>query len=173
MTELNITLREAIPSDAEQLIETICFLNQETPYLVVSPHALNMSPETMASEIDYIYNQANQFILLAFNHDEIIGVATIVAEENDMFRHVGELGITIKKDYWGLGLGSVMIEEMLSLCAGNGIIKRVEINVQLRNSRAIHLYEKMGFVKEGIKKWAFLSEENTLLDVVIMSKLLF
>lgn len=173
MTELNITLREAVPSDAKDLIETMTFLNQETPYLVVSSSALNMSPETMASEIDYIYNQPNQFILLAFNHDEIIGVATIVAEETTMFQHVGELGITIKKDYWGLGLGSVMIDEIISLCAEHGIIKRIEINVQLRNSRAIHLYEKMGFIKEGIKKWAFCSEDNTLLDVVLMSKLLF
>ena len=172
MTELNITLREAIPSDAKNLIQAISLLNQETPFIVVSPHALTMTVESMASEIDYIYNQANQFILLAFNYDEIIGIATIVSEEEVSFQHVGELGITIKKEFWGLGLGTVMIEELIALCDENNLVKRIEINVQKRNTRAIKLYEKTGFITEGIKRCAYLSENHEFIDIVLMSKIL-
>lgn len=172
MTEFNITLRQAIPDDAKNLINAISQLNQETPYLVVSPHALNMSPDTMAHEIDYIYNAPNQFILLALNHDDIIGVATIVSDDDTAFQHVGELGITIKKEFWGLGLGSAMIEELIQLCLDYQITKRIEINVQTRNDRALHLYDKMGFSLEGVKKKAFLSEQNELIDIAILSYLL-
>ncbi|UUV98094.1 GNAT family N-acetyltransferase [Vagococcus luciliae] len=172
MTEFNITLRQAIPSDATHLINAISLLNQETPYLVVSPHALNMSPDTMAHEIDYIYNAPNQFILLALNHDDIIGVATIVSDDDSAFQHVGELGITIKKEFWGLGLGTAMIEELIQLCLDYEVTKRIEINVQTRNHRALHLYNKMGFYLEGIKRKAFLSENNQFIDIAILSYLL-
>lgn len=172
MTEIDITLRQAIPSDAANLIQAIRFLNNETPYLVVSPHALNMSVEAMEQEIDYIFNQPNQFILLALNHNDIIGIATIVSEEEDCFKHVGELGITIKKEFWGLGLGTAMIEEMIESCLDSQIIKRIEINVQTRNNRAMNVYEQVGFTLEGIKRQAFLSENNDLIDVAVMSYLL-
>ncbi|APB30735.1 GNAT family N-acetyltransferase [Vagococcus teuberi] len=172
MTEINITLRQAIPSDAANLIQAIRFLNTETPYLVVSPHALNMSVDAMEHEIDYIFNQPNQFILLAFNQLDIIGIATIVSEEENCFKHVGELGITIKKEFWGLGLGTAMIQEMIELCLESQIIKRIEINVQTRNTRAMSVYEQVGFVLEGVKRQAFLSENNELIDVAVMSYLL-
>ena len=172
MTDIDITLRQAIPSDAKKLIDAISLLNKETPYLVVSPHALNMPVDSMAQEIDFIYQQPNQFILLALNHDDIIGIATIVSDDEASFRHVGELGITIEKKFWGLGLGRAMIEEIITLCRKHDVTKRIEINVQTRNKRAINLYKKTGFTLEGIKKHAFLSENNTLIDVALMSYLL-
>lgn len=172
MSELDISIRQAIPTDAKQLMEVMSLLNQETPYLVVSPHALNMPVSSMEKEVDYIYQQDNQLILLALNHEEIIGIATLVSQEDKSFEHIGEVGITIKKDYWGIGLGTIMLEEIIELAKASTTTKRLEINVQKRNTRAFSLYEKVGFSIDGIKEKGILSEDNELIDVIMMSYLI-
>lgn len=172
MSELNITLREATPKDASQLLKVMNHLNQETPFLLVSQQSLTLNPDEMAKQIDFIYEQDNQLILLAFNHEELIGVATVMGETDAPLRHIGEIGISILKDFWNCGLGSIMLEEIILWAKEHQIIRRLEIKVQERNERAIHLYKKMNFETEGVIRWGFLSENNEFLDIILMSLIL-
>lgn len=169
MTELNITLREATPVDAKELLRVMTILDKETPYLLVNQQSLKLDPEEMAKQIDFIYEQDNQLILLAFNNEELIGVATVMADMDAPLKHIGEIGISILKEYWDFGLGTIMLEEIIEWTQEHQIIRRLEIKVQKRNERAIHLYNKLGFETEGIMKYGFLSENNEYLDVVMMS----
>lgn len=172
MSELAITLREAIPKDAEELLEVMNTLDKETPYLLVNQQSLKLRPTDMADQIDYIYEQDNQLILLAYNHDELIGVATVMGEMDQPLKHIGEIGISILQEYWGYGLGTIMLEEIIFWAQEAKVIKRLEIKVQERNSRALHLYQKLGFETEGIIRRGFLSEDNEYLDIRLMSYLL-
>jgi RimJ/RimL family protein N-acetyltransferase len=86
-------------------------------------------------------------------------------------KHIGEIGISILKEYWGYGLGTVMLEEIIAWAKEAGVIKRLEIKVQERNTRALNLYEKVDFETEGIIRRGFLSEDNEYLDIVLMSYL--
>lgn len=54
----------------------------------------------------------------------------------------------------GKGMGSFAVAEMLNHAFYNMNLHRVELGVLADNSRAIHLYEKCGFVKEGCKRSA-------------------
>ena len=172
MSELDITLREATPKDAKILLETMAILDKETPFLLVNQQSLKLKPSDMAEQLDFIYEQENQLILLAFNHEELIGVATVMGEMDAPLRHIGEIGISILKEYWGYGLGSIMLEEIILWAKEANRIKRLEIKVQARNERALHLYQKMAFETEGIIRRGFLSEDNEYLDIVLMSYLL-
>lgn len=78
MSELAITLREATPADAKELLAVMNILDKETPFLLVNQQSLKLDTESMAEQIDFIYEQDNQLILLAFNHDDLIGVATVM-----------------------------------------------------------------------------------------------
>ncbi|MGO3732618.1 MAG: GNAT family N-acetyltransferase [Vagococcus sp.] len=172
MTDVDITLREAVPTDASILLDAIKQLNTETPFLLVSQQALNMSSDTMAHEIDYLFNAPGHMVLLAFDKETIIGVATITSEPDRPLQHIGEVGISVNKHYWGLGLGTLMLEELVTWAESTNLIKRLEIKVQKRNTRAISLYEKVGFELEGTIRRGFLSENNDFLDVLLLSKLL-
>lgn len=172
MSELAITLREAIPKDAEELLKVMNTLDKETPYLLVNQQSLKLGPTDMADQIDYIYEQDNQLILLAYNHDELIGIATVMGEMDQPLKHIGEIGISILQEYWGYGLGTIMLEEIIAWAQEAKIIKRLEIKVQERNNRALHLYQKLGFETEGIIRRGFLSENNDYLDIRLMSYLL-
>ena len=64
-----------------------------------------------------------------------------------------------------------MLEEIIAWAKEAGVIKRLEIKVQERNTRALKLYEKVDFEIEGIIRRGFLSEDNEYLDIVLMSYL--
>ncbi|HCM88540.1 MULTISPECIES: GNAT family protein [Vagococcus] len=172
MSKLDITLREATPQDAQELLRVMNILDKETPFLLVNPYSLKLKEEAMADQIDFIYEEDNQLILLAFNHDELIGVATVTGENDQPVRHIGEIGISILKEFWGYGLGSIMIEEIIDWATDGNVIKRLEIKVQERNKRAFSLYQKLNFEIEGTIKYGFLSEDHEYLDIILMSYIL-
>lgn len=64
-----------------------------------------------------------------------------------------------------------MLEEIIAWAKEAGVIKRLEIKVQERNTRALKLYEKVNFETEGIIRRGYLSEDNEYLDIVLMSYL--
>lgn len=74
---------------------------------------------------------------------------------------MGEVGISILKDYWGLGLGTMLLEEVLIWVKENGVLFRLELDVQTRNERAVHLYQKMGFEIEALMKRGARTDDGT------------
>jgi RimJ/RimL family protein N-acetyltransferase len=65
--------------------------------------------------------------------------------------HAGKLGMGIVSAYRGRGLGRRLIETTLHAARDAGI-ERVELSVHADNSRAVALYEKVGFVREGLAR---------------------
>jgi len=64
--------------------------------------------------------------------------------------HTGEFGVTVKKDYWGLGIGRLIIESMIDWAKGTGIIRKINLRVRSDNERGIKLYASLGFKQEGL-----------------------
>ena len=64
---------------------------------------------------------------------------------------------------------SQMMSEIKDLAKEKGM-RRIELSTSVINDRAIHLYEKAGFQKEGIlRKYSYLESEDRYLDEVMMS----
>lgn len=89
--------------------------------------------------------------------EKVIGVAGLATEKNPRLRHCGGIGIMVDKDCWGVGVGSALMEKLLDMADNWLMLLRVELTVYADNERAIHLYEKYGFVKEGVKRKAAIS----------------
>ena len=58
--------------------------------------------------------------------------------------------------------------DMLEFIQEIGVIKRLELQVQKRNERAIHLYQKNSFEIESIRKFGARDELGNLIDVLEM-----
>jgi putative acetyltransferase len=86
--------------------------------------------------------------------------------------HIAYLGgLAIHPDFSGKGHGRQMIREILAHAKQQGLL-RIELSTATINQKAIRLYEKMGFEKEGIlRKYTHLKKENKFLDEVLMSYL--
>jgi RimJ/RimL family protein N-acetyltransferase len=91
-----------------------------------------------------------------------IEVFSIETKEGELIGNIGlmkfdwvsrkvTMGIIIgEKVHWGSGYGSDAIMTLLNYLFGELNINRVHLEVDTTNQRAVHCYEKCGFVKEGI-----------------------
>jgi len=79
-------------------------------------------------------------------------------------------GINIAKEFWGKGVGDKTMEFVIKKSKKAGV-KRLELEVVAENTRARRLYEKHGFMVEGVKKKSFRIG-GRYHDTIMMAKLL-
>ena len=75
----------------------------------------------------------------------IIGDASLERMPRRM-SHRGEFGIAVRKVWWGCGVASALMKEILKFAEANGF-EQLNLEVRSDNARAIRLYEKFGFRK--------------------------
>lgn len=84
--------------------------------------------------------------------------------------HVGMLGIGIKRGFREIGLGTEMMKALETQARKMGL-KVLMLSAFATNKRAIHVYEKVGYVQTGyIPKKHF--RDGQYIDEVIMTKIL-
>jgi RimJ/RimL family protein N-acetyltransferase len=85
-------------------------------------------------------------------------------------KHVGVVGIVIRKDFRELGIGTAMMRVLIKQ-AKKMSLGVLTLTAFASNKRAIHVYEKVGFLQTGLipKK---LLKQGKYIDEVIMTKLL-
>ena len=126
-----------------------------------------------ASEFKPIFNEfLQQDILYVFEEEGILKGMFKLAPQQHRTSHIAVLkGVAIHPSFSGKGCGQRMLDEVISLGKEKGIL-RIELGVSTINTKAIHLYEKAGFKKEGdLKKYIFLKKENLFLDDISMAYL--
>ncbi|EOT29962.1 GNAT family N-acetyltransferase [Enterococcus saccharolyticus] len=165
---IDLIIREAQAIDAENILAVMKQVSQETEFLVMD-EGLNLTPASLAHHIEAIDDSENNLLLLAYNGAQLIGTASVRASDEKRIAHIGEVGISILKDYWGFGLGSVLLEEVIAWAHDSAGIRRLELTVQAQNKRAIHLYEKFDFQVEATMARGAVGNDGRFLDVLLMS----
>ncbi|WP_281249477.1 GNAT family N-acetyltransferase [Fictibacillus arsenicus] len=79
-------------------------------------------------------------------------MATINSSQKERTKHVGTLGIVVSKKYTGLGLGKVLMKDLIEWAKQNGLTKKISLVTNETNTVAIELYKKLGFEVEGLLK---------------------
>ncbi len=87
--------------------------------------------------------------------------------------HIAYLGgVAIHPDYAGQGWGSRMMAAIVDFGRQRGV-RRIELSTATINEKAIHLYEKAGFQREGVlRDYCWLKSQGRFLDEVMMSLIL-
>jgi L-phenylalanine/L-methionine N-acetyltransferase len=81
-------------------------------------------------------------------------------------------GLAIDPKQAGKSKGLRMLLEILEFAESKGFL-RVELSVGAENTRAIRLYERAGFEKEGVlRNYTHLKSENKFIDEILMSCLI-
>ena len=84
--------------------------------------------------------------------ERVIGMAKLKVFANPRMRHVGQLALMVHPDMQGMGVGSALMAALLDLADNWLMLVRLELEVFTDNERAIRLYEKLGFEREGLKR---------------------
>lgn len=104
---------------------------------------------------------------VALNGGEVVGWCDIRRHFFPSQAHCGSLGMGLLPGYRGQGLGRRLIEAAIAAAREAGMI-RIEFGVHADNARAIRLYERVGFVREGVSRDAFCVDGHYT-DVINMA----
>jgi putative acetyltransferase len=115
----------------------------------------------------------NRNVLFVFEDDSVLtGMCKLVPQQYRNSHNIYLGGIAVHPFFAGKGEGIKMMQEIIEYAKQNGFL-RIELSVASINEKAIRLYEKAGFVKEGtLKKFTFLKSENKYLDEIMMACLI-
>ncbi|CDH19891.1 GNAT family N-acetyltransferase [Xenorhabdus bovienii] len=99
---------------------------------------------------------------------KVVGNVSLFTLDNPRRRHVVGVGISVDADYSGKGIGSKMMEFAIDYAFNWLAAVRIELEVFTDNEKAIALYTKFGFEKEGVLRKASL-KNGQYCDVMAMS----
>lgn len=118
-----------------------------------------------------IKGQTNSTYWIIEFDNKPVGYVCNTAEKNDEGEFLGKVELDIligDRSKWELGLGSDALKAMINYAFKTQLAERVFLVPKVTNKRAIHVYEKVGFKKEGILRHNEKFEGNWV-DGVMMS----
>jgi len=145
-----LLIREAQKKDAAQVLEYVNRIAGETNFLTFGLGEFNFSLEQEEQFIESHLNSDNKLFMIAEIDQEFVGSLGFTGGDRPRIRRTGEFGCSVLKEYWRLGISSILLESLIQWAKSAGIIKKLNLRVRPDNDRAIGLYERFGFVREGL-----------------------
>lgn len=145
-----LVVREAHKEDASRILEYVESISGETAFLTFGPGEFSLSLEEEEKSILSCLESANKLFIIAEIAGTLAGGVIFSGGDKPRMQHVGEFGCSVLKEYWDMGIGSVLVETLIEWAKSSGIIKKLNLLVRTDNDRAIRLYERFGFVREGL-----------------------
>jgi RimJ/RimL family protein N-acetyltransferase len=125
--------------------------------------------ETHDKIYDFLRNKRGLWLVAVDTNKKIVGEVDITVKNLARIKHNGMLTVGILPEHQGQGLGSLLLEQAF-LWAGAHNLLRIELSVFADNEPAKRLYEKFGFVVEGVRKNFLRLDDTTFVDDLIMTK---
>ncbi|MBR3598224.1 MAG: GNAT family N-acetyltransferase [Clostridia bacterium] len=162
-------LKTAEIADAEKMLNFIKQASGETDFLSRYPEERT---STIEQEEDWIRNFRESESVLnitCFVDGEIAGNCDVRFPGGIKTSHRAVIGIAVLKDYWNLGIGFLMLPELINAAKNHGS-ELLELECFGDNKRAQHLYEKFGFCAVAVKPKAYKLKDGTYQDEIYMQK---
>jgi putative acetyltransferase len=111
----------------------------------------------------------NAHVLLACAGDEVVGQLGLYAGTHPRRRHVGDLGMGVRDDWQGRGVGTVLLAAAIDLADRWLNLRRLELQVYADNAAGIALYTRHGFVEEGRHR-DFAYRDGAFVDALSLAR---
>ena len=161
-------IRNGVGADGTAVFENFNLTHAQTDYLLSYPDENSYDPEQEARFLEDKTKSPNEIELIAIIDGKVAGTAGIEAVGNKYkVRHRAEFGISILKEYWGLGLGKALAKACIQ-CAREAGYHQLELNAVAENDRAMALYRSLGFEEFGRNPRGFNSRISGYQELVYM-----
>ncbi len=165
-------LRSVEPEDAPLMLKYMKIMLGETPFLLRSPEEFNYTAEDEARVLAGRKDDPRSLMLVAEMEGEIIAAADVCSHgAKSRLWHRGEVGISVRKDFWRQGIGPAMMDRLVAFAREAGY-EQLELTVESKNIRAINLYLKNGFVVYGTRPHGMKYADGTYENDYLMMKIL-
>ncbi len=165
-----IVIRTAWPEDAERVVAFVKAVAAEAPYLLTTEAEVVTTSERQKQWLQQIMNDPGKLAIVAEQEGDIIGFLDFHNGNKQRTKHQGSFGMSVKKDFRDQGIGTALLAALLDWAKENPLIEKVCLEVVADNTNAIRLYQKFGFVEEGVKKKAAKIDDGTYWDLILMAR---
>jgi RimJ/RimL family protein N-acetyltransferase len=144
-----LLIREAEGKDARAVLDYVNAISDESDFLSFGPGEFDLTEPEEAEFLRKCGAADNQIYLLGTIEDVLVSTLNFSGGRRPRLRHKGEFGLSVRREYWGLGIGSLMLDALIEWARGTGFVTKINLRVRTDNQRAIRLYEGHGFAIEG------------------------
>jgi RimJ/RimL family protein N-acetyltransferase len=142
-----LLLRPALEQDAASLIQAIDSIAREEAYFIRS--RFEADEQKQRAFISRARQEGN-LVLVAVDGRVVVGWLTLFRAQAEFQRHTAQLGMGVIRQYREVGLGAELMSYALRWAAKHEI-EKVNLAVRASNERAVALYSRFGFAREGYR----------------------
>jgi len=166
MESVKITVRHTEPEDYEALHRIF-----SGPKAVAGTMQLPL-PSAEAWRRRLAEPPEGLYSLVACAEGEVVGnIGLHTSPTRPRMRHVGSIGMAVRDDWQGKGVGTALMGAALDLADNWLNLTRVELRVYVDNAIGIALYEKFGFEIEGTHR-RLVFRNGEYVDAYSMARLI-
>jgi putative acetyltransferase len=164
-----VRVRSARSRDARRLAQFIAQVAGETPpMLLIRPE--ESTAKAWRRRIAAASLDERSVLFVADAGGRLVGSLGIERDAHPNSEHVAWVGVSVDRDWRGVGVGGTMLEAAVRWAAAAGLEKLV-LGVFPDNARALAFYERHGFRREG-RRVAQFTREGRYHDEVLMARFL-
>ncbi|MFQ2292723.1 GNAT family N-acetyltransferase [Aeromonas enteropelogenes] len=159
---MHITIRHAEPADAPALRDLYAMPNAQAGTLQLPYPTLGVWQKRLES--------GSVVALVAEVDGLLVGNISLHIEPNPRRKHVASIGVGVRDDWAGKGVGSALLAAALEMADNWLNLRRIELTVYTDNQAAQALYRKFGFVEEGLAR-GYAFRQGEYVDALYMARI--
>ncbi|SMC72471.1 GNAT family N-acetyltransferase [Papillibacter cinnamivorans] len=154
-------LKSPAEEDAEEMIVHLRQTSGETDFMARYEDEIRITPDEEKRYLSGLLADPRSLLITALIDGRVAAAAGFnPVSPNEKYRHRAVFGISVKKAYWGLGVGSSVLEAVIEAAKAAGY-GQLELEVVSDNERAVALYQKHGFIIYGTRERSFLLRDGS------------
>ena len=166
----DIIIRQATVADAWMVLRLSRSIISDSDFNVTTPEEFTIGVEEEGDWINGFVKDKNSILLLAVEQNEVVGMLNFRGSPRKRLRHTGTIGLGILKRCRGMGIGTLLMGELINWASKHRVIEKLELNVFEKNLAARALYQKMGFVEQGFLTNGVKLEDGSYTNVILMAR---
>ncbi|MEM1027372.1 MAG: GNAT family protein [Planctomycetota bacterium] len=164
-----VSLRTPVEDDAPQLIEYLDAMRKETTGILFAPEDPLPTVEWERNWVRGRREGRGVMILTEDDAGQIVSLCSVEPGGRSRTAHRGEVGISLRAAWCDRGLGTQLMDELVAWSEAQPDLDLLTLCVYADNPRAIRVYEKVGFVHEGRRRW-HIKRDGQYVDQIEMSR---
>ena len=163
-------LRNGTAADAREVLDNFIRNHAQTDFLTTYPDEVTFTAEQEGKYLQAKADSPKEAELVAEIDGRIVGQAGIEAiGRADKVKHRADFGISIDRDFWGLGMGRALTRACIALAKQAGYLQ-LELQAVAENEHALALYASEGFTEYGRNPKGFRSRLTGWQELVYMRR---
>jgi putative acetyltransferase len=142
-------IRPAQPGDAAALVALAEAVGSEPEGWLISDSRWRSAGEERRY-LRVVRRHPDAAVFVAEGPRGIVGRLSVARDVHPASRHVADLGLMVAANARRQGVGWALLEQAVEWARSSGV-RKLELHVFPHNEPAIRLYERFGFVREGLR----------------------